>query len=310
MKLQSGNAGVSPAFNWMKFPLLFLFFLTLVFYTVCLLENQDTGRLHLTATLSLDSQIFYTNLEAPLSLTYIGKHLNEVKKSVRILFARLKTLAPNHIDDRIVDSGSESGRTYAIKKKAAPFHVRDIQSDEYSEQAAWSSLVIAYGDHPEILIPKIVPSDIPYLEHLILAHIKALTHPPRPIIAVFAPQRFGLFTQFLGQSGDIVPTDSNTMPSDADIIFWIDPATANPRVLQNAIDKGRPHGSAHGPNSLTPRPRNSNLPTHRKWLCPFSSGLFRQILTPHCPLQDNSAISSLYGGIALCQIRIGYGCTI
>ena len=225
--------------NWIKFSLVFLFFLTLVFYTGRLLENQGTGRLYLTATLSADSQAFYTKLEVPLSLTYIAKHQKGVKTPVKNLLARLKALAPNRIDYRIVDPDSEPGRTYAREKKAAPFHVRDIQRDEYSEQAVWSSLVIAYGDHPEILIPKITPTDIPYLEHLLLAHLKALAHPPRPVIAISAPQQFDLFTKFLGQWGDIAPADSNAMPSDADIIFWIDPTTANPRALQNAIDKGR-----------------------------------------------------------------------
>lgn len=226
-------------YSGIKFLLVFLFFLALVFYTGRLLENQNTGRLHLTATLSTDSQAFYTKLEAPLSLTYIAKHLKGVRTPVQNLLARLKTLAPDRIDYRIVDPDSESGRTYAIQKKAAPFHVSDIQRDEHSEQAVWSSLVIAYGDHPEILIPRITSSDIPYLEHLLLAHLKALVHPPRPVIAVSAPQQFDLFTKFLGQWGDIVPADSNAMLSDADIIFWIDPSTANPRALQNAIDKGR-----------------------------------------------------------------------
>lgn len=221
--------------NWIKFPLVFLFLLALVF----LLENQGTGRLYLTATLSADSQAFYTKLESPLSLTYIVKHLRGVKTPVRTLFARLKALAPDRIDYRIVDPDSEPGRAYAIKKKAAPFHLRDIQRDEHGEQMVWSSLVIAYGDHPEILIPRITSSDLPYLEHLLLAHLKALTHPPRPVIAVSAPQQFGLFTKFLGQWGDIALADSNAIPPDADIIFWIDPATANSRVLQNAIDKGR-----------------------------------------------------------------------
>lgn len=225
--------------NRIKFPLVFLFLLALVFYAGRILENQGTGHLYLTATLSDDSQNFYTKLEAPLSLTYIVKHQEGVKTPVKNLFARLKALAPNRIDYHILDPDTEPGRAYAIQRKAAPFHVRDIQHDEHSEQAVWSSLVIAYGDHPEILIPRITSSDKPYLEHLILAHLKALASPPRPIIAVSAPQQFDLFTKFLGQWGDIALADSSAIPSDADIIFWIDPTTANPRALQNAIDKGR-----------------------------------------------------------------------
>ena len=252
-------------YSWIKFSLVFFFVLALVFYTGRLLENQGTGRLYLTATLSPDSQAFYTELEAPLSLTYIAKHLKGVKTPVQNLLARLKALASDRIDYRIVDPDSEPGRAYAMKKKAAPFHIRDIQRDEHSEQTVWSSLVIAYGDHPEILIPMITSSDLPYLEHLILAHLKALTYPPRPVIAVSAPQQFGLFTKFLGQWGDIALADSNAMLSDADIIFWIDPATANPRALQNAIDKGRTVVLAGSPYSIDYAVNDTGEVTYRAY---------------------------------------------
>ena len=262
--------------NWIKFLLVFLFLLALVFYTGRLLENQNTGRLHLTATLSADSQAFYTKLEAPLFLTYIAKHLKGVKTPVQNLLVRLKALAPDRIDYRIVDPDSESGRTYAIEKKAAPFHVSDIQRDEHSEQAVWSSLVIAYGDHPEILIPRITSSDIPYLEHLLLAHLKALAHPPRPVISVSAPQQFDLFTKFLSQWGDIVPADSNAMLSDADIIFWINPATANPRALQNAIDKGRTVVLAGSPYSIDYAVNDTGEVRYRA----YSNATWEKILAP------------------------------
>ncbi len=262
--------------NWMKFPLAFLLVLALVFYTGRLLEDLDTGRLHLTPTLSVDSQTFYTNLESPLSLTYITKHLKGVKTPVRNLLARLKALAPDRIDYRIVDPDSEPGRTYAIEKKAAPFHVRDIQRDEHSEQAVWSALVIAYGDHPEILIPKITPTDIPYLEHLLLAHLKALAHPPRPVIAVSAPQNFTLFTKFLGQWGDIAPADSDAMSPDADVIFWLDPTVATPRTLQNAIDNGRTVVLAGSPYFIDYAVNNTAEVTYHAYF----NAAWEKILTP------------------------------
>ena len=263
-------------YSWIKFSLVFFFVLALVFYTGRLLENQGTGHLYLTTTLSPDSQAFYTELEAPLYLTYIAKHLKGVKTPVQNLLARLKVLAPDRIDYRIVDPDSEPGRAYAIKKKAAPFHIREIQRDEHSEQTVWSSLVIAYGDHPEILIPRITSSDLPYLEHLILAHLKALTHSPRPVIAVSAPQQFGLFTKFLGQWGDIALADSNAMLSDADIIFWINPTTANPRALQNAIDKGRTVVLAGSPYSIDYAVNDAGEVTYRAYF----NATWEKILAP------------------------------
>ena len=98
--------------NWIKIPLVFLFLIALVFYTGRLLENQGTGHLYLTAALSPDSQTFYTKLEAPLSLTYIAKHLKGVKTPVQNFLARLKALAPDRIDYRIVDPDSEPGRAF------------------------------------------------------------------------------------------------------------------------------------------------------------------------------------------------------
>ncbi len=108
-------------YSGIKFLLVFLFLLALVFYTGRLLENQNTGRLYLAATLSADSQAFYTKLELPLSLTYISKHLKRVKTPVQNLLVRIMALAPDRIDYRLVAPDSESGRTYAIKKKSPPF---------------------------------------------------------------------------------------------------------------------------------------------------------------------------------------------
>ncbi len=255
------------------FPIL-AFFLLLAFIhqTGRLLADLGTGRVHVMPTLSDDSQTFYTNLKAPLSLTYFATqntpaHLKEVKTSVRHFLARLKALAPDHIEYRIVDPG-ESGRADAAEKKASPFHIRSIQRDEHSEQAIWSSLVIAYGNHPEILIEKITPSDLPYLEHLVLDHLKARTDLPRPVIAVSAPQQFGLFTKFLGQWGDVRQidfADPQAVPSDADVIFWLDPTVANPRALQNAIDNGRTVVLAGSPYRIHYAPNEAGDVTYRAY---------------------------------------------
>ena len=236
----------------------FVVLLALVVQMGRLLGDSGIGRFDLsgndTATLSPSSKTFFSNLQAPLSLTFfitphhiMPAHLKGVEAPVRKLLDRLKALAPNQIDYRIIDPdlSGETGQIHASRKKASPFNVRSIKQDEHSEQAVWSSLVIAYGTHPEILIQKITPADLPHLERLLVDNLKALNTPPRPMVAVSASKQFNLFSKFLEQWADVTPIDlkdPTAIPPQADIIFWFDPTEADQnhiRAIQKAIDRGR-----------------------------------------------------------------------
>ena len=235
--------------------LIFVLLLALIVQTGRLLGDWGMGRFDLvgsdTATLSADTETYLSNLDTPLSLTYFATprqtmpaHLKGVEKPIHDFLSRLKSIAPNRIDYRVIDPDL-SGASYASRKKASPFTVRNIERDEQTEQTVWSSLVVGYGSYPEILIQKITPSDLPHLERLIIDNLKALKNPPKPVIAVSAPQQFSLFSSFLGQWGEVRKIDlsnPNAIPPEADVIFWLDPTVATQnhiRALQNAIDRGR-----------------------------------------------------------------------
>lgn len=212
------------------------------------LTGRDTG------TLSPQTRAYLKTLSEPLSITYFATpkralpaHLKSLENEVHALLSAIKAQAPDKIDFRIIDPdlSDQIGQHYAARKRVAPFSVRDILRDEHSERKVWSSLVLAYGDQPEIFIQKIAPEDLPLLEPFILAHLKAQQQPPRPVIAVSANPNFSLSKNFMSQYGEIRDIDlsrSPSIPEDVDVLFWFDPHSADQRhirALQKFLDSGR-----------------------------------------------------------------------
>lgn len=197
---------------------------------------------------------FLEELDERLAITYFASsrermpsHLKEVEEGVRRLLAAMRERAPERIDYRVIDperSGA-AGIVYAARKKASAFSVRRVRQDEHGEQKIWSSLILAYGNRPERLIQGIENAHLPYLEKLIIAQLKGLERPPRPVFAVAAPPTFRLLPAFLGEYGDVIEIDlerQTTIPPEADVLFWMQPATATPehaRQLRRFVDSGR-----------------------------------------------------------------------
>ncbi len=234
-----------------KTALLFLLLLFVVVHAGRILTRLG-GRE--TAFLSPRTEAFLSQLQAPLSATYFvsarGKmpsHLKGVEASVRGLLEALKARAPERVDVRIIDpeTSGQSGIAYASRKKASPFSVRSIHRDEHSEQVVWSSLVLSYARHPDVLIQGITPADLPYLEDLIVQNLKALDRPVRPTIAVSAPPPFRLLSDHLEEYGRVVRIDLDRIPRippEADILFWVQPARITPQHLgefQRFVAAGR-----------------------------------------------------------------------
>lgn len=159
---------------------------------------------------------FLEELDERLAITYFASsrermpsHLKEVEEGVRRLLAAMRERAPERIDYRVIDperSGA-AGIVYAARKKASAFSVRRVRQDEHGEQKIWSSLILAYGNRPERLIQGIENAHLPYLEKLIIAQLKGLERPPRPVFAVAAPPTFRLLPAFLGEYGDVIEID-------------------------------------------------------------------------------------------------------
>ncbi len=236
----------------------FVLLLLIVIYAGRVLQERGTWALDLggrgVSTLSPGTVTFFERLQKNLAITYfvsssdkMPSHLKDLEREVRRFLQALQKVAPGRIDIRIIDPevSGPGGMAYAARKKVSPVSVRHILRDAPSERAVWSSLVLAYGDYPEVLIQGIQSSHLPYLEDLVLQHLRALERPRRPIFAVAAPPSFKLLSDFLGEYGHVVEADlkrGDPIPQQADMLFWMQPSVASPvqvRQLQRFVASGR-----------------------------------------------------------------------
>jgi hypothetical protein len=122
--------------------------------------------------------------------------------------------------------------------------VRRVLHDEHSEQKIWSSLVLAWGERPEVLIQDIQESHLPHLEGLIVQHLRALENPPRPTFGVAAAGRFQLLAAFLNEHGPVIQLDLDgdpRIPEEIDVLFWMQPAAITPQHgrVRRFVESGR-----------------------------------------------------------------------
>ena len=236
----------------------FVLLLLVVVYAGRILQQSGTWSLDLggreTATLSPSTAAFFERLRKNLSITFfvsssdeMPSHLRDVEAEVRRFLQALQKSAPARVDLRVIDptvSGAQ-GLAYAARKKVSPVSVRHVLGDAPSEKMVWSSLVLAYGDHPEVLIQGVENAHLPYLEELVLQHLRALERPRRPIFAIAAPPSFQLLSDFLGEHGHVVEADLNrgaAIPPQADMLFWMQPSIASQahvHQLQRFVASGR-----------------------------------------------------------------------
>ena len=207
------------------------------------------------ASLTPATEAFVSSLEGRLSITYLvssrddmPSHFKGVEGQVLRLLAALRELSPERIDYRLIDpqvSGA-AGAAYAARKKVSPVSVRKVHLDELAEKKIWSSLVLAYQGHPEILIQGIETAHLPHLERLIVQHLRSLGEPPQASFALAAPPGYERFPQILSQQGPVVNVDLDTpaphLPHDTDIFFWLEPrlvTDAHIRQLRSYVASGR-----------------------------------------------------------------------
>ena len=238
--------------------LFFVLLLALIVQAGRVLGHQHWAKFDLTGndvgTLKDDTRAFLSTFGGKIAFTYfvtpspqMPSHLKSVVTPVTTLLQTLQQTAPTQISYRIIDPdlSGETGHNYAARKKASPFSVRRIKQDEHSEQDVWSSLVIAPEGHKEILIQKITPEDVAFLENLILKHLQSLQTPPKPTIAISSPNYVTLFTQFANQYGTVKQVDlrnAQDFPFDADMLFWLEPQQITQThiyALQRFIQAGK-----------------------------------------------------------------------
>jgi hypothetical protein len=197
------------------------------------------------------------------SKSAMPSHLKGVEDHVCRLLKALQAEAPERIDFRILDPqiSDADGISYAARKKISPVSVRGVKQDEHGESRVWSSLAISYEGRPDVYIQDIRTRDLPRLEGWIRTRLAHIDKPLQPMFAFSAPEGFDEFPRYLSQHGPVVEVDlshSAHLPSDADILFWIEPehvTESHIRNLKRFVASGRTvvlAGSAYGVEYLAP----------------------------------------------------------
>jgi hypothetical protein len=236
----------------------FVLLLLVAIYSGRLLQQWGGGQLDLggreAATLTAETRTFLAGLKHNVELTFfvsqrqqMPSHLKGVEDQVRRLLAALKATAPARLDYRVIypEQSGTASIAYAARRKASSFSVRHVRHDEHSEEKVWSSLVLANVGQRDVLIQGIEPSHLPFLEELIVAHLKAQAQAPQPTFAIAAPPYFQLLGHLLGEYGRVIELDLEnqaSIPLEADVLFWMQPAVVTPehvRQLQRFVDSGR-----------------------------------------------------------------------
>lgn len=215
-----------------------------------LLDLGDTA----PGSLAPETVAFLRGLDQPLSITCfltfgerLPPHLKDLEGSIRTLLTAMERQAPGLVTWRVIDpdlSGT-AGAEYAARHRVSPIKVRRVVRDEGSEQTVWSSMVLALGDYPEVLIQDLQPAQLPRLEELIVAQLQALRAPPRPVFAVATPPGYDGLRGTLANYGEVVDLDLDSqpvIPTEADLLFWVQPArvtTENRRRLRQFVALGR-----------------------------------------------------------------------
>jgi len=142
--------------------------------------------------------------------------------------------------------GDQIAEKLATRYGARPFPVRTVLRDGHSEQSVHSSLVLASGPRPPVIIDGIAAEQAARLPSLIVAHLERLANPRRPRIALAAPRGHAALRQWLGRLGDVRDVDldapGSALPADADLLIWIQPRSIDARRVRQIdlhLEQGR-----------------------------------------------------------------------
>lgn len=203
------------------------------------------------------TKAFLKDLKGRISLTYfvsskdrMPADMKEVERTMRGLLEALKREEPDLIDISIIDPDidQQNGAAYASRKAVAPIKLRKVRFDASSEQAVWSALDIAYNDYPNVVIPFVSATDLPYLQDLIISNIRMMVTPVPAVIGVSAPpDGFSELPKVLSRIPLTTPVRidferTRVLPLSLDLFMWIAPRQVDDqhlRELERFIDSGR-----------------------------------------------------------------------
>jgi hypothetical protein len=221
---------------------------------------------------SLNDDVFCTYYVSDRSR--MPSNMRRVEQSVTDLLESLRDAAKGRLEYQIVDPDTDTDLSrFAARKGVAPFRARSVERDSCSERTVWSTLTVSYGPRPETAINGIGPEHLPRLQATVAEYLNQMERPRRAVIALAAPgdtqDLVGGISEYydrasrLGnesQKAQVVRVDlaaggvgSVAIPSEADVLFWVDPVEVGPsllRELDQFLEKGRSiliAGSEHVP---------------------------------------------------------------
>ena len=202
---------------------------------------------------SLDDRLFLTYYVSDREA--MPSHMRRVEQDVTDLLAAMERFAPDRVQYQIVDpdgagngagAGDEDLIAFAARRKVAPFRVRHVSRDSFTEQEVWSTITLTHGPAAPARIDGVGPEHLPRLQALMVAHIDQLRAPRRPQIALAAPPSgFDELRTALSELGDVVDVNlsaGESLPESADLLFWMDPGAVAPETLaaiERFLDRGR-----------------------------------------------------------------------
>ncbi len=162
--------------------------------------------------------------------------MRPMERRVREVLSAFQAAAPDRIEARVLDPDvSPAALEFASARRVAPFRVRSVRRDAWSERTVWSALQIAAGPAEPVVIHGVSPEHLPHLRALILEHLEAALDPPRPRVAFDAPPGFDRFAALLEPVADVLRFDldaGEAIPAGADLLIWIEPRDVSPRTLE------------------------------------------------------------------------------
>ncbi|HVR28909.1 MAG TPA: Gldg family protein [Thermoanaerobaculia bacterium] len=196
------------------------------------------------ALAALDGEVLVVYYTSPRS--QMPSSMRRLERDVVDLLRAMARASAGRFTYQIVDAAADPElAAYASRQRIAPFRVRSVARDSYSERTVWSSLTIAYGPRPQVVLNGIEPAHLPRLQSLIVGHLRQLERPRRPTVAVSSPAGFADLRQDLSRRATVIDVDldaGDAIPPEADLLFWIEPERIDAsrlRQIDRFLDRGR-----------------------------------------------------------------------
>jgi len=226
--------------------------LTLVVFTLLTVYaarvggHQRTARLELgrvkLSELTDETRDRLAKLENDVLATYyvsrrseMPSHLRRLERGVTDVLEAFASATNGRFRYQIVDPSERPDLVaYTAGQRVAPFRVRSVERDAYSERTIWSTLTIAYGIHPPAVVSGLTTEHLPRLQEVLLGHLEQMRAPRRPVFAVAAadPARYTDLREELAVDGEVVlvETPFERVPGEADLFFWLDPEPSDTEI--------------------------------------------------------------------------------